>query len=72
MQVLIDIEDNKADFVLDWLNQHSYIKIKSIKDKKAAKAQFLEELKESVDFINEVKKGKAEGIPAKELLDELL
>jgi hypothetical protein len=71
MQVLIDIKDSKADFVLEWLKQHSYVKIKSVMNKKAAKNQFLEELQEAVDFMKLVDEGKAEGKPAKELLDEL-
>jgi len=71
MQVLIDVKDNKADFVLEWLKQHSYVKIKSVTDKKAAKAKFLKELQEAVDFMKQVGEGKAEGRPAKELLNEL-
>ncbi len=71
MQVVIDIKDSKAEFVLEWLKQHSYVKIKSVIDKKAAKDQFLKELHEAVDFMKLVGEGKAEGRPAKELLDEL-
>jgi len=71
MQVVIDIKDNKADFILDWLKQYSFVKIKSVSDKKAAKAQILQELQEAVDFMKQVSEGKAEGRPIKELLDEL-
>ena len=71
MEVVIDIKDSKADFIIDWLKQHSYVKIKAVNDKKAAKAKFLKEFKESIDFMKEVNEGRAEGRPVIELLNEL-
>ncbi len=68
MKVILDIKDNKAAFVMELLNNFSFVKAKSISP---AKAQFLEELKEAVDNLNLVKQGKIEPRPAKDLLDEL-
>ncbi len=71
MQILIDIKDSKAEFIINWLKQYSFVKIKPVSPKKAAKAQFLDEIEESVAFMKKVSEGKTEGRPAKELLDEL-
>jgi len=68
MKVLVDIRDNKGDFILELLNNFSFVKAKSISP---AKAQLLEELKEAVENLNLVKQGKIKARPAKDLLDEL-
>ena len=31
MKVVLDIKDNKADYILDWLKQYTYVKIKPVK-----------------------------------------
>lgn len=68
MKVLVDIKDKKADFILELLKSFSYVKTKKLTE---SKAQVLEELKEAVDNMKLVKKGKLKARPAKELLDEL-
>ena len=68
MKVLLDIKDNKASFVMELLNSFSFVKAKTISP---AKAQLLQDMKEAVDNLNLVKKGKLKARPAKELLDEL-
>jgi hypothetical protein len=69
MKVLVDVNDNKGDFILELLNNFSFAKAKPISP---AKAQLLEEIKESVDNLNQVKEGKMKARPAKDLLNELL
>lgn len=68
MKVLLDIKDNKADFVLELLNSLAFVKTKTISP---AKARLIEDIKEAVDNLNLVKKGELKARPAKDLLDEL-
>lgn len=68
MKVLVDVNDNKLDFILELLNSFSFAKAKPISPRKA---QLLEEIKEAVETLNLVKKGKIKARPARALLDEL-
>jgi DNA-binding protein H-NS len=68
MRVLLDIQDNKALHLLEVLKSLPYVKTKTISEEKA---KLIEEIKEAVDELNLIKKGKLKGISAKELLDEL-
>jgi hypothetical protein len=68
MKVLVDVKDNKAEFILELLNNFSFATAKPISP---AKAQLLEEIKEAVENLNLVKQGKIKPRPAKDLLDEL-
>jgi len=44
MRLVLDIKDNKVDFILQLLKQYSFVKVKAIPDKKAAKTKFLKDL----------------------------
>lgn len=68
MKVLIDIKDSKVSFVLELLNSLSFVKVKTLSNEKA---DLISDIKESVDELNLIKKGKLKGIPAKDLIDEL-
>lgn len=68
MKVLVDVKDNKGDFILEMLNNFSFAKAKFISP---AKALLLEEIKEAVDNLNLVKQGKLKARPAKDLLHKL-
>jgi len=68
MKVLIDIRDNKADFVMELLKNLPFVKVKPVSPQKA---QLMEEIKEAVDNLNLVKQGKQKARPAKELVNEL-
>jgi hypothetical protein len=68
MKVLVDVKDNKADFIMELLNNFSFVKAKTISP---AKAQLIEDIKEAVENLNLVKKGKLKARPAKDLLNEL-
>lgn len=68
MKVLIDVKDSKADFVIELLNNLSFVKAKTISPQKA---ELIEEIKEAVDNLNLVKQGKLKARPAKELVNEL-
>ena len=68
MKVVLDIKDNKALFVMELLNSFSFVKVKPITNEKAL---LLSEIREAVDNVNLVKKGKLQARPAKELLNEI-
>jgi hypothetical protein len=68
MKVLLDIEDQKADFVLELLKNLKFVKAKPLS---TYKAEVFENIKQSVDEFNLIQEGKIKAIPAKELLDEL-
>jgi len=68
MKVLLDIEDHKADFVLELLKNLKFVKAKPIS---TYKAEVFENIKQSVEEFNLIQEGKIKAIPAKELLDEL-
>jgi len=68
MKVLLDIKDNKADFVLELLKNFSFVKAETITP---SKAKFLKELKEAVQQVTLAKQGKIKLKSADQLLDEL-
>ncbi|MFB9844886.1 hypothetical protein [Mucilaginibacter ginsenosidivorans] len=68
MKVLLDIKDNKAEFVMELLESLSFVKAETIS---APKARFLKEFKEAVDEVNMAKQGKVKLKTADQLLNEL-
>jgi polyhydroxyalkanoate synthesis regulator phasin len=68
MKVLLDIKESKVLFLMELLNNFSFVKVQPITDEKAL---LLQEIREAVDTINLVKKGKLSARPAKELLNEI-
>ena len=68
MKAVLDIKDSKASFVMELLGNFSYIKVHPITNEKAL---LLSEIREAVDTVNLIKKGKFQGRPAKELLNEI-
>lgn len=68
MQLLLDVKDNKADFVIELLKNLSFVKTKELTP---AKSQILKELKDAVNEVNLAKQGKIKLQTAKEFLDEI-
>lgn len=68
MKVLLDIKDNKVDFVMEMLRNFSFIKAKPLSP---YKTQVLQDLTDAVENLNLVKQGKLKARPAKDLLNEL-
>jgi polyhydroxyalkanoate synthesis regulator phasin len=68
MKVLLDIKDNKATHLMEVLKGLSYVKATPISNEKAI---LLKEIKEAVENLNLVKKGKLKARSAKDLLNEL-
>ena len=68
MLLLLDISENKAQFIIELLNNFSYVKTKTISPEKAL---ILEELKEAAENLKQVKNGTLKPKLAKELLNEI-
>jgi len=68
MRVLLDIKDNKALHLVEVLKSLPYVKTVTLSNEKA---MLMEEIKEAVEELKLIKQGKLQGIPAKQLLDEL-
>ena len=68
MKVLLDINDSKADFVMELLHSLSFVKSEQLTP---TKAQFLHELKASVTEVALAKQGKLKLQSAKDFLNEL-
>jgi len=64
----LDIKDNKALHLVEVLKSLPYVKTVTLSDEKA---MLMEDIKEAVEELKLIKQGKLEGIPAKQLLDEL-
>jgi hypothetical protein len=68
MKAILDIQDNKAPFVLELLSNFKYVKTSLLTPDYAL---VLEELKEAVENMKLVSEGKLNPKPVEELLDEL-
>lgn len=68
MKVILEIKDEKASFIMEVLKNFKYVKASPLT---SYKADVLEGIKEAVEEVELIKKGKLKGISAKELLNEL-
>ena len=68
MKVILEIKDEKASFIMEVLKNFKYVKASPLT---SYKADVLEGIKEAVEEVKLIKKGKLKGISAKELLNEL-
>ena len=68
MKVLLEVKDNKADFVLELIERLTFVKAEVIS---TSKARFLKDFKQAIDDVGLAKEGKIKLKTAEELLDEL-
>jgi hypothetical protein len=68
MKIVLDVKENKAAALMALLNDLPYMKAKPLTP---YKAKVLEDVKEAVDELNMVLRGKIEARDADELLNEL-
>ncbi len=68
MKVLLEIKDSKADFVMELLENLSFVKTETISP---SKARFIKEFKKAAEEVNQSKQGKIKLKTAEQLLDEL-
>ena len=68
MKILLDIKDAKAPYLMEVLKSLSYVKAKTLTP---YKAKVLEDLKEAVEEMKLVKKGKLRARNAEDIFNEL-
>lgn len=68
MKVLVDIKDSKAAFIIELLNNFSFVKAKPITNEKAL---LMEEIKEAVENVKLAKEGKLKAKSLNDVLNEL-
>ena len=68
MKVILEIKDEKASFIMEVLKNFKYVKASPLT---SYKADVLEGIKEAIEEVKLIKRGKLKGISAKELLNEL-
>ncbi len=68
MKVLLDIKDNKAEFIMELLRNFSYVKAKPISDEKI---KLMDEIKEAVNEMKLIRAGKKKARNAEDFINEL-
>lgn len=68
MKVLLDIREDKAAFVMELLNNFEFVKAIHLSP---YKAEVLENLKQAVEEVNQIKARKKKAQPLSEFLNEL-
>lgn len=68
MRVVLEVEDEKAGFLIEILSHFDFVKLD---DATVEKARIIDDLRESVIEVNRAKHGEIELRNAQELLDEL-
>lgn len=68
MKVILDIKDNKAAFVMELLNNLSFVTAKPLSNENAI---LIDEIKEAVEELKLVRQGKIKARPARDLINEL-
>jgi len=66
--MLVEVKDSKAAFVKELLNSLSFVKAKTITPEKAL---LIEEIKEAVEEMKQIRVGKKKARNAEEFLNEL-
>lgn len=68
MKLIVEVEDQKAAFFLELLEQLKFVKVNPVRP---YKVEILEGIKEAVEQVNLAKEGKIKLKSASDLLDEL-
>ena len=68
MKLLLEIEDEKADFVMELLSNFKFIKTKRLSPHKV---KVIEGIQEAVKEVNDIKAGKKKAKPLSDFLNEL-
>ena len=68
MKIILDIKDDKVDFIMELLQNFNFVKAKPLT---SYTDETLEGLKEAIEEVNKEKKGEIKLKSARELLDEI-
>ncbi len=69
MKILLDIQDNKASFFMEVLKNFAFVK--KATQISNTKANLIQDIREAVEELNLVRKGKLEARNAEDLINEL-
>lgn len=69
MKILLEVKENKVDFLLALLNDLPYVKAFPMEEQ--GESRFLNEIQEAIADVNLIKQGKLKGRPVEELINEL-
>lgn len=69
-EVTVKVPDKSYPFFIELVKKLGFVKLKKAGGQ-PAKKQFLQDIQESVEQVNQIKAGKLKGIRAKDLLKEL-
>ena len=65
MRVLLDIREDKVPFMMEMFTNLDFVKTVSEKD------EIIEEIKQGIKEVNQIRAGKLKGIPARQLLNDI-
>lgn len=68
MKILLEVKENKVEFLLALLNDLPYVKAIPVEYQEG---DLLKEIREAIEDVNLIKQGKLKGRPVEELLNEL-
>lgn len=68
-KIVLDVKENKVDFLLALFNDLPYVKAKILQEEKDNNSRLLDEIQEAVEEVNLIKKGKLTGRPVEELFN---
>lgn len=68
MKLIVDVKENKAEFLLEVLRNFSFVKATPISEEKA---KIISDLKEAVDEVKLAKEGKIQLQSAEDFLNEI-
>lgn len=68
MKILLEIKDNKASFIMELLNNFSFVKVKKLTDEKT---ELISDIREAIEELKLIKEGKKEARNAEDFINEL-
>ncbi len=68
MKILLDIKDEKSEFIMELLRNFSFVKTEPLS---VYKESVIKGIKKGVTEVNLINEGKLKGTPARDLLNEL-
>lgn len=68
MKLLLEVNDEKATFIEELLDNFSFIKTKKLSNNNS---KILEDIAEAVEEVNEIKQNKRNSVPLDKFLNEI-
>ena len=68
MKVVLEISENRVEFILNLLKKYTFVRVKTIK---RPKEELIKDIQTAVEEMKLIKEGKLKPRPVTELLDEI-